>query len=136
MGKAHNERNDAKLRKKYSKIPNLKMTGFVSEEEKSMILEKSWALINTSIREALPVSFLEALAHETPIISGEDPDQLTSIFGYKVVKDNFSATLEELFQSDERIDKGKQGREHMKKVYDVDKVVHQHIQEYRKLLEV
>ncbi len=58
-------------------MPNLRLTGFVTEEEKSRILASSWALMNTSVREALPVSFLEALAHKTPIISGEDPDGLT-----------------------------------------------------------
>ncbi len=78
MGRSHDIEADARLRKWCEGIPNLSCPGFVSEEEKSRILEKSWALVNTSVREALPISFLEALAHETPILSGEDPDGLTS----------------------------------------------------------
>jgi glycosyltransferase involved in cell wall biosynthesis len=134
MGHSHSPSNDRELRKRYGNIPNLSLTGFVSEEEKSEILGKSWALINTSIREALPVSFLEALAHETPIISGENPDNLTRRYGYHVIDDYYSSGLREMLTSDDWSEKGKQGRRLIERVYSVDKVVDRHIEIYESLL--
>ena len=135
MGRSHDPVKDRELREKYSMVPNLVLTGFVSEKEKSMILEKSWGLVNTSVREALPVSFLEALAHETPIISGEDPDGLTSCYGFKVYKDDYYETLRRFFQSPERERKGREGRRYVERVHDIDRVVAQHIKIYEEILE-
>ena len=115
-------------------MPNLVLTGFVSEEKKSLILEKSWGLVNTSIREALPISFLEALAHETPIISGEDPDGITSSYGFKVTDDNYAKGLRGLTESYEWVNKGKSGRKYVERVHELDKVVDQHINLYEDIL--
>jgi hypothetical protein len=38
-------------------------------------------LINTSIHEALPVSFLEALSYGVCLVSNRNPDSLTEKFG-------------------------------------------------------
>jgi len=135
MGHSHDSETDARLRKKYGGIPNLRLTGFVSEEEKSRILERSWALVNTSIREALPVSFLEALAHETPILSGENPDGLTSTYGYHVKDGDYAKGLRTLLEDEDRRDKGRRGRALMEEVYEINKVVERHIEIYRSLLE-
>lgn len=134
MGRSHDPLKDRELREKYSGVPNLVLTGFVSEEEKSLILEKSWGLVNTSIREALPVSFLEALAHETPIISGEDPDGLTSRYGFKVKNDNYAEELRRLIESKDRVKKGRMGRKYVERVHELDKVVGQHIKIYEDIL--
>ncbi len=135
MGKSHDTEKDSLLREKYGDIPNLKLTGFVSEKEKQMILSQSWALLNTSIREALPVSFLEALAAETPVISGENPDQLVSDYGYHVRGDDYEAGLLWLLDSDEWRRRGKNGRRHVSRVYDMDHVTDLHIAEYERVLE-
>jgi glycosyltransferase involved in cell wall biosynthesis len=63
---------------------NLRLLGHVGEEEKSKLLASSWTLVNTSIHEALAVSFLEALACETPIISCQNPEEVVSRFGVYV----------------------------------------------------
>ena len=135
MGHGHDAQRDHELRKIYSRIPNLVLTGFVSEDEKSRILAESWALINTSIREALPVSFLESLAHKTPIISGENPDNLTSNYGYLVHRENFVSAIKQLLADKERKTKGEQGRRLIEKVYESKKVVDQHLKVYEKLME-
>lgn len=134
MGRSHDPLKDRRLRKKYSRVPNLVLTGFVSEEKKSLILEKSWGLVNTSIREALPISFLEALAHETPIISGEDPDGITSNYGFKVTDDNYTKGLRGLIESYKWVNKGKSGRKYVERVHELDKVVDQHINLYEDIL--
>jgi len=133
MGRSHDEAKDRELRERYGGVPNLQLTGFVSEEEKSRILEESWALINTSVREALPVSFLEALAHGTPIISGENPDGLTANYGYLVEDGDYSAAVKQLLTNDERLEKGNQGRRHVEEVHEASKVVDRHVNIYESL---
>jgi glycosyltransferase involved in cell wall biosynthesis len=60
---------------------NVRMMGHVGELQKERLLKSAWALVNTSIHEGLSISFLEALACETPIISSVDPDGIVSRFG-------------------------------------------------------
>ena len=135
MGRSHDPASDAVLRKRCAGIPNLTCTGFVSEDEKSRILERSWALVNTSVREALPVSFLEALAHETPILSGEDPDGLTSSFGRRVQDDDYGRGLEDLLKGDGWRERGRLGRRYVEEVHEVGRVVDRHLDIYEGVLE-
>jgi glycosyltransferase involved in cell wall biosynthesis len=60
------------------------LPGHIDGEEKIRLLSSAWALVNTSIHEALPISFLEALACETPILNCQDPEGTTSRFGVYV----------------------------------------------------
>jgi glycosyltransferase involved in cell wall biosynthesis len=135
MGRSHDPAADAFLRKRYGNVHNLTLTGFVSEKEKSCILERSWALMNTSVREALPISFLEALAHETPIVSAEDPDGLTSSYGYRVASDDYAGGLESLFDDEGWRERGRRGREYVGRVHEVGRVVDMHLETYRGILE-
>ncbi|HIH88305.1 TPA: glycosyltransferase family 4 protein [Candidatus Bathyarchaeota archaeon] len=134
IGQGHNSARDAGLRRLYGRIPNLRLTGFIDEEEKSRVLEASWALVNTSVREALPVSFLEALAHETPIISGEDPDSITSTFGYRVEGDDYSSGVAWLLASEEWRVRGRNGRRYVEATHEVGGVVQMHIDAYWRVL--
>jgi glycosyltransferase involved in cell wall biosynthesis len=134
MGRSHDPATDARIRSNYKAVPNLSMLGFVSEEEKFRILERSWALVNTSVREALPVSFLEALAHETPIISGLDPDGLVRRFGYPVNGVDYSAGLKRMLSDEGRRGRGIRGRRYVTEVHELEKVVDAHIEVYEGLL--
>jgi glycosyltransferase involved in cell wall biosynthesis len=49
--------------------PNVRQLGHVGEDEKLRLLSEAWVAINTSVHEGLAVSFLEALACETPLLS-------------------------------------------------------------------
>ena len=130
MGKSHDPAVDSELRERYGRVPNLRLTGFVTEEEKSRILAKSWALMNTSVREALPVSFLEALAHRTPIISGENPDDLTSSYGFHVQDEDYEEGLKWVLDSDEWRRKGEDGRRHVERVFEMEHVIDLHLEKY------
>ena len=93
----HSEVVENYLKNKISNLKNVKILGFVSEEVKREIIGRSWALLNTSIREGLPITFLESLAEGTPIVSYVDPDQYVSKFG--VIKPSliqFKALLTQL----------------------------------------
>ncbi len=74
------EKNSAVL-EKYMKIPNLHFAGHVEGEQKTQFLKDAKILVNTSIHEALPVSFLEALSFGTVLVSNRNPENLTSKFG-------------------------------------------------------
>jgi len=133
MGRSHDEARDRDLRDRYGGVPNLQLTGFVSEEEKSRILGESWVLVNTSVREALPVSFLEALAHGTPIISGENPDGLTEDYGYLAEDGDYSAALDRLLADEERVERGYRGRRYVEEIHEARKAVDRHVNIYESL---
>jgi glycosyltransferase involved in cell wall biosynthesis len=135
MGKGHDLEVDARIRRAHEGTPNLTMTGFVSEAEKGRILGESWALVNTSVREALPVSFLEALAHGTPIISGEDPDGITSRYGYPAAGGDYASALRAMLGDPGRARKGREGRRMVAAVHEADRVADLHIRVYEGHLE-
>jgi glycosyltransferase involved in cell wall biosynthesis len=61
--------------------PNLRVLGHLDDPARAELLASSWLLVNTSIHEALPTSFLEALFCETPIVSCQEAGGLVSRFG-------------------------------------------------------
>jgi len=148
IGRAHDIRRDRKIKLLAKKRPNIKVMGFVSEEKKNKILEECWILINTAAREALPVSFLEALAHKTAILSCNNPDNLTSNYGYyvqmslserlvlydvKIVK-KFANALKLMLEEDIWKVKGEKGYDFCKKHYDKELVIKKYIRLYKYLL--
>jgi glycosyltransferase involved in cell wall biosynthesis len=134
IGKSNYPGIDQILRSKYRNLPNVIMTGFVSEKEKSEILEKSWVMINTSIREGLPVSFLEANSHKTAILSYVNPDNFATNFGCHVSDEDFARGLRTLLENDVWKEKGEHGYSYVKKVHEVNKVTQEHISLYKKIL--
>ncbi len=112
---------------RYKHLDNLKFLGTVDGEPKWKALGESWGMINTSIHEGLPVTFLESLCMAKPIISCLNPDELVSRFGYytgdilgegmdRESLERFSRQIE-LFLADAktRQEKGRLGREYVEK---------------------
>jgi glycosyltransferase involved in cell wall biosynthesis len=64
--------------------PNARLLGHVDGAEKWRLLSTAWALVNTSIHEGLAVSFLEALACGTPVVSCQNPGGVVERFGVYV----------------------------------------------------
>ena len=81
LGTSHYPEMMNPLMKEYKKLENLKFLGLTVGKEKAEILSKAWILVNTSIYEALPVSFLEALSYKMAILSCQNPDAITSDYG-------------------------------------------------------
>jgi len=135
LGKAHSQERDSYLRKSYEELPNLKLPGFVSEEEKSQILERSWILINTSIRECLPVSFLEAAAHDCAILSCNNPDNFAKDFGYYVTDGDFNKGLDFLLQENRWKERGRKAGHYVRETHALDKVIEEHIEVYKSIIE-
>ena len=67
--------------KRYAGLPNLRFLGFVDGKDKYQLLGRCWALVNTSIHEAMPVSYLEAFAMKTPVVGCINSDGLVERFG-------------------------------------------------------
>lgn len=67
---------------RYAEVPNLKFLGHVDGEQKDLLIRRCWGILNTSIHEAEPVSFLEAFAYGKCVISCHDPDQEVTNYGY------------------------------------------------------
>jgi len=66
----------------YDDPPNVQKVGLVDGDLKDALLRRCWALVNTSIHEGLPVSFLEAFSYGKCVVSCLDPDGLVTRFGY------------------------------------------------------
>ena len=83
-GQSHEPGLLAPWLERYPPVPNLKLLGHVEDADKDRLLRSCWALLNTSVHEAEPVSFLEALSYAKPVISCHDPDGAVTRFGYPV----------------------------------------------------
>jgi glycosyltransferase involved in cell wall biosynthesis len=64
-----------------SKIRNLHFTGHVDGELKAHHIQTAKLLLNTSIWEGIPVSWLEALSYGTLIVASFDRDRIVERFG-------------------------------------------------------
>lgn len=63
---------------------NLHVLAHVDGPRKADLFAGAWVLVNTSIHEALPTSFLEALHYGVPLLSCHDPEEVASRFGVYV----------------------------------------------------
>lgn len=79
MGKAHFEGDGAWTPTRVP--PNVRLTGHVEGPEKTRILGGAWLALNTSIHEAVALSFLEALACRTPMVAGVEMAGLVERYG-------------------------------------------------------
>lgn len=128
---------DNALRQQYGRIPNLELPGWAEADEKSDILSKSWIMINTSIREGLPVSYFEASAHKCAILSHCNADDFASKFGYWAQKgdiEDFACGLEFLLENDRWRELGELGYEYIRQTHEFNRVIEQHIGVYQKVL--
>ncbi|MCX6648926.1 MAG: glycosyltransferase family 4 protein [Candidatus Bathyarchaeota archaeon] len=132
-GKAHDEERDETLRRRCGSIRNLELPGFLDGAEKERLLSESWVLVNTSVSECLPVSFLEAAAHGCAILSPHDPDGFASNFGYHVVDGDYASGLRRLLDGNWRA-AGEAGRRYVSATHEVGRVIDQHLEAYEGVL--
>ncbi|MEJ0038825.1 MAG: glycosyltransferase family 4 protein [Gammaproteobacteria bacterium] len=133
-GRSRDPEWEAELRAQYGKVPNLEMLGFVDQFQSARlqsILSQSWILVNTSVREGLPTSFLEALANRCALLSSVDPGGATQRFGYHVRNDDFATGLATLLENDAWREKGAAGWEYVRESFEIESVIDRHLQVYR-----
>ncbi|MFP3138027.1 MAG: glycosyltransferase family 4 protein [Nitrososphaeria archaeon] len=122
------------LREKYSGYRNIHIHGFIEEKEKEEILNNSWVLLNTSAREGLPITFLEAAAHASAIVSGVNPDGWAERFGVHVTGDDFVGALRYAIKNRLHETKGMDAYNYVKDVHEERKVVKMHEEIYQKII--
>lgn len=129
---------DRYLRDRYESLPNLEMRGFVDQfrtTELSDILSRSWIIVNTSAREGLPNSFLEAAAHRCAILSAVDPDDFASRFGWHADNGDFEFGLRSLIDADRWRERGLAGWCYVAETFETSRAIDRHLVAYREVLE-
>ncbi|NWG33047.1 MAG: glycosyltransferase family 4 protein [Chloroflexi bacterium] len=127
---------DGKLKSRYEHLPNLKIRGFVNQFEEdglSELLGKSWVLVNTSVREGLPTSFIEAAGHGCAILSEMDPDGFASQFGYHAADGDFAKGLRCLLRGDNWRRLASAGMDYARATFSLEASINQHITIYERL---
>ena len=125
------------LEEKYAKQKNLELLGFINqfdEDGLSKLLSEAWILINTSKREGLPTSFIEAAGHKCAILSNINADNFSEKFGYHVKDDDFRKGLAFLLENNRWQEKGKKGYAYVKNLFSVEKAMEKHIEIYEGLI--
>ena len=138
MGKSRDQDYENWLRETYGKLPNVKFMGMVdqfSSDIHGRTLDESWIMVNTASREAMPNSFLEAASYGCAIMSYVDPDGFASKFGYHASKDDFAEGLAWLLENSRWDERGKSARDHVTKVFAVDRAMDLHVSAYRTLMD-
>ena len=138
VGAEYDHDRDADLRRRYSHLPNLEMTGVLdqfADDRLAEILRDSWILVNTAAREGLPITFVEAAAHGCAILSACDPDGFASRFGYHASALDFEAGLRVLLKDDRWRALGQSARRHAMGVFGTERAIDRHIDVYRAAVE-
>ncbi len=127
------KKNTAAFWDQYKNISNLHFAGHVDGEEKNQFLKDAKILINTSIHEGLPVSFLEALSYGCCLVSNRNPDELTEKFGIWVGDvlgngfdkiDLYVKAVKELMENDAKRRKlSIAGRKYVQQIHNIKKVI-------------
>ena len=127
LGESHFSGFMNSIMKKYKKIKNLKFLGLTVGDRKKDILSRAWVLINTSLYESLPVSFLEALSYKMSILSCQNPDNITSNYGFytgEILGDGYNEIpkfingLQYLLSNNRWLAKGEKGYDFVKNFAD------------------
>lgn len=138
VGASNDREWDRQLHERYGGVPNLDMRGFVDQfrgDELSRILGASWIIMNTSAREGLPNSMIEAAAHRCAVLSAVNPDDFATSFGYHVRDDDFDTGLRYLLEQDRWRDKGLDAWRYVANTFATEPAIDAHLAVYRELLE-
>ena len=103
VGKGRTDDYDREMRQRYGTLPNVELPGFIDQFTSQRffeLLSSAWVLVNTSLREGLPRSFMEAASCGCAILSRVDPDCFASRFGFRADHDNFVEGLQWLLADD------------------------------------
>lgn len=136
LGKSRDVAWERKLRETYGSLPNVRMLGFVdqfSDTRHDETFAQSWVLVNTSTREGLPNSFIEAASHACAILSEVNPDGFASEFGYQVSDGDFGAGLRWLLTNDNWRRQGQKARRYALNTFEISSSIDLHEQIYAAL---
>lgn len=90
--------------------------------------------MNTSAREGLPSSFIEAAGHGCALLSGVNPDNFASEFGFWAGNDDFEKGLEFLLQGNRWRKRGAAGFDYACRTYNDNRALETHHRIYLNVL--
>jgi glycosyltransferase involved in cell wall biosynthesis len=137
VGRAHDARYDRRLRQRYGHLPNVEMPGFLSRFGNGGLYDlyaQAWMIVNTSAREGLPYTFVEALAFGCAVLSVQNPDEFAERFGFYVTDDNFVEGMDWLLADDRWRQRGAEGAKYVRSVFHTRRSIDLHLEQYRQLL--
>ena len=137
VGASNDPAWDAQLHARYGGQPNLDMRGFVDQfkgDALSRILGESWIIMNTSAREGLPNSMIEAAAHRCAVLSAVNPDDFAANFGWHVQDDDFATGLRQLLANDAWRERGLAAWRYVAATFATEPAIEGHIAAYEGLL--
>jgi glycosyltransferase involved in cell wall biosynthesis len=138
VGRSQDADWESGLRAQYGGLVNLLMVGFVNQfdtERLNDLYSRAWILANTSAREGLPTSFLEAMAHGCALLSFVNPGGVVSDYGHHVTGDDMSSGLRALLEDDTWRKLGQAGRSYVTEHFEATSVMARHTTIYRDILD-
>lgn len=91
---------------------------------------ESWVLVNTSLREGLPTTFLEAAAHRTAVLSVTDPDHFASAYGARAEEGRMQSALAWLLADERWRARGEAGYAYVAERFAVEPAMQAHLAAY------
>jgi glycosyltransferase involved in cell wall biosynthesis len=139
VGYAPEPRRDREVRRLATPIRNLELRDPVDQfvsDELFRVFAESWILVNTSVVEGLPTTFLEAAAYGCAVLSFHDPDGFATRFGHHARDiDDLAAGLAHLIEDDRWRELGAAGNAWVRATYDADAALEAHLRAYDEVLE-
>ncbi len=135
-GKARVPQYETELKEKFGHLPNIEFLGFVDQfngDVHHRLFSEAWIHINTSVREGLPNSFIEAAGHRCAMLSHVNPDDFATRFGYHAVNNDFSKGLEFLLSEDRWREKGMEGFAYVSNTYSLPIAMDAHEEIYHQM---
>ncbi len=139
VGRAHDASYDARLRQRYGLMSNVELPGFLprfGDDSLSALYERAWVLVNTSAREGLPYTFIEAASRDCAILSTLDPEGFASRFGYHAASDSqeeLESGMRELLGG-AWLERGRLGGEYVRSTWSEEESINRHLSLYEGLL--
>ncbi len=137
LGKAEEEKRWQYLNQLASKYPNVEMLGYKDKFKDIDFFDyfnKAQILINTSTREGLPLTFIEAAARGCAILSASNPDSFASNYGYWAKDRDFKKGLQSLLENEDWRKKGELAHSYAYQHYRKEIAVRKHLEIYHHLM--
>ncbi len=127
IGRLDNSPWSAQIKEMVGATGNLRMTGEISHQEVNEWLHKASLVVNTSMFEGMPNSFIQAWLRKIPVLTmGVDPDNVIKNEGIGAVADDMAGMTENLVKilddSGLRIAMGRKARDFAITTYSKDNV--------------